>query len=223
MSTMTIIDLTKKIKNFFSLLATGDTLKDSWQRYQQYLKIHPSAIIDPVSAVKIFNLPKKPQVMLEIGAESHIFSSFNLLRPVSKIRIGKHCQLGAVNFNCAEKIEIGDDCLMAWDVTIIDSDTHARDWEYRQNDVKRCYDDYLRNKSNFIKNKDWSKVKIRPVKIGNRVWIGFGVIILKGVRVGDNAVIGAGSVVREDVPAYAVVVGNPAKIVKRLKKGKHAE
>jgi maltose O-acetyltransferase len=56
----------------------------------------------------------------------------------------------------------------------------------------------------------------RPIVIGDDVWIGGGAIILAGVSIGDRAVIGAGSVVTRDVPADVVVVGNPAKIVRRL-------
>ena len=48
--------------------------------------------------------------------------------------------------------------------------------------------------------------------LGNNVWIGGGAIILPGVTIGDNAVVGAGSVVTRDVPAGAVVVGNPARV-----------
>lgn len=53
-----------------------------------------------------------------------------------------------------------------------------------------------------------------PIIIGNDVWIGAGVIILKGVKVGDGTVIGAGSVVTKDVPQNAIIVGNPAKIIR---------
>ena len=56
--------------------------------------------------------------------------------------------------------------------------------------------------------------KPRPVTIGNDVWIGGRVIILPGVHIGDGAVIGAGSVVTKDVPPYAIVGGNPAKVIK---------
>ena len=52
------------------------------------------------------------------------------------------------------------------------------------------------------------------VIIGNDVWIGYGAKILSGVSIGDGAVVGAGAVVAKNIPPYAVVVGNPAKIIK---------
>ena len=57
----------------------------------------------------------------------------------------------------------------------------------------------------------------RPVEIGNDVWIGSRVTILPGVHIGDGAIIGAASVVTKDVPSYAVVGGNPAKVIKYRK------
>ncbi len=54
----------------------------------------------------------------------------------------------------------------------------------------------------------------KPVEIGTNVWIGSGAIVLPGVKIGDGAVIGAGSLVIEDVPENAIIVGSPAKIIK---------
>ena len=56
--------------------------------------------------------------------------------------------------------------------------------------------------------------QIKPVKIGSRVWIGCNSLIMKGVTIGDGAVVAAGSVVTKDVPAGAVCGGNPAKIIR---------
>ena len=56
----------------------------------------------------------------------------------------------------------------------------------------------------------------KPVKIGKCVWIGAGVIILPGVTIGDNSVIGAGSVVTRDIPANSVAYGNPARVRREI-------
>lgn len=55
----------------------------------------------------------------------------------------------------------------------------------------------------------------RPVTIGSFVWMGFGVLILPGVKVGDYSIIGAGSVVTKDIPPYSIAAGNPARILRR--------
>lgn len=55
----------------------------------------------------------------------------------------------------------------------------------------------------------------KPIKVGNNVWIGGNVIVLPGVNIGDNVVIGAGSVVNKDIPANVVAVGNPCKVIKK--------
>lgn len=55
-----------------------------------------------------------------------------------------------------------------------------------------------------------------PISVGNNVWFGANIVVLPGVTIGDGAVVGAGSVVTKNVPAYTVVVGNPARVVKTL-------
>ncbi len=55
-----------------------------------------------------------------------------------------------------------------------------------------------------------------PIKIGNNVWLGGGVIVLPGVTIGDNTVVGAGAVVTKDLPANVLAVGNPARILRSL-------
>ncbi len=57
-----------------------------------------------------------------------------------------------------------------------------------------------------------------PVHIGNRVWIGAGAILLPGVTIGDDSVIGAGSVVTKDIPAGVVAVGNPCRVMRKITK-----
>lgn len=76
----------------------------------------------------------------------------------------------------------------------------------------------------FVTDSDWHGIYDRslsvgvsvPVRIGNNVWIGDSAIVCKGVTIGDNSIIGAGSVVLKDVPPNVIVGGNPASIVKQL-------
>ena len=56
----------------------------------------------------------------------------------------------------------------------------------------------------------------KPIKVGNNVWFGGNVCVLPGVTIGDNVVIGAGSVVNKDIPSNVVAIGNPCKVVKEI-------
>lgn len=56
----------------------------------------------------------------------------------------------------------------------------------------------------------------KPVILGNDIWIGGGTIICPGVEIGDNVVIGAGSIITKDIPSNSVAVGNPCKVIKKL-------
>lgn len=95
---------------------------------------------------------------------------------------------------------------MAWGCWIVDHNSHAISWENRSNDVKDWY----------VGKKNWDNVIRKPVKINNKAWIGFNSIILKGITIGEGAIVGAGSVVTKDVPPYTIVAGNPAKIISEL-------
>lgn len=55
-----------------------------------------------------------------------------------------------------------------------------------------------------------------PIHIGDNVWLGAGVIVLPGVAIGENSVIGAGSVVTKDIPANVVAVGNPCRVLREI-------
>lgn len=77
-----------------------------------------------------------------------------------------------------------------------------------------CYTTNHQIKRTDIPMIDQGFSEMRPIEIGNDVWIGSRVIILGGVKIGNGAVIGAGAVVTHDIPSNAVVGGNPAKIIK---------
>ncbi len=110
--------------------------------------------------------------------------------PGANVSIGGRCLLNeSCTVYCREQLTIGDDCAISWGVRIMDTDFH-------------------------VLVKDGVRMsESAPVSIGDHVWIGSNATILKGVTVGDDAVVGAGAVVTRDVPAGAVVAGNPARTI----------
>jgi len=127
----------------------------------------------------------------------------------AKVTFGKHCYMGGSTIISACGIEVGDDVLIAWGGTIYDHNSHALKWSERAMDVKNHY-------VGGPDIKDWSNVKKDKIKICDKVWIGFNAIILKGVTIGEGAIIASGSVVTKDVPAWTVVGGNPAKVIREI-------
>lgn len=123
---------------------------------------------------------------------------FNIYESRSKIIIGDNVGISGSTINATTSITIGDNTIIGSGCLITDTDSHPI-----------LSADRLRP--------DWSSLtKSKPITIGNNVFIGARSIVMKGVNIGDGAVIGAGSVVTKDVPANAIVAGNPAKLVKMI-------
>jgi acetyltransferase-like isoleucine patch superfamily enzyme len=90
------------------------------------------------------------------------------------------------SINVIKKVEMGSNCLVSQDVAIRDNDGHK------------------------LEGTEW----VAPVKIGDNVWLGFRSMVLKGVTIGDGAVVAAGAVVASDVPPRALVGGVPARVIR---------
>ncbi len=122
-----------------------------------------------------------------------------LLPPV-RVDYGENISIGArcfINFNLTAldvaPITIGDDCQIGPNVQLL-TPIHPLSPEERRAKLEAA----------------------RPIVIEDNVWLGGGVIVCPGVRIGENSVIGAGSVVTRDIPANVVAVGNPARVIKQL-------
>jgi galactoside O-acetyltransferase len=160
--------------------------------------------VAPTAKVNYRGMVYTPPSRLTVGDGTIFQGSISSDRDGSVVTIGKNTFVGGSHLVCAEKIAIGDDVLIAWGCTIVDHHSHAISWTDRANDVKEYYHG----------RKNWDKVKISPVTICDKVWIGFNSIILSGVTIGEGAVVGCGSVVTKDVLPFSVVAGNPARVIR---------
>jgi len=129
-------------------------------------------------------------------------------REKSLISIGDNVFVGGNTIiDCVEQIKIEDDVLISYGCLLVDSDNHSIHYGSRKKDLADW-----RNGGGH----DWSTTITRPIHIGKGAWLGARVMILKGVTVGECAVVGAGSVVSNDVPPFTIVAGNPARVVRKL-------
>jgi acetyltransferase-like isoleucine patch superfamily enzyme len=128
-----------------------------------------------------------------LGGKINIFSGSMLERP--RLVIGDHAELGwNVSIAVTKEVIIEDYARVSYDCRISDSDGHPRQADLRAANLP-------------VDLKD-----IRPVRICRYAWIGNGTHIMKGVTIGEGAVIGANSVVISDIPAYSLALGNPAQV-----------
>ena len=128
--------------------------------------------------------------------KSPVIGDYAELKSRGTLVIGDHLSMNSFSrIVCHDSITIGDNVVIAQFVSILDHD-HAH--EFRDGAMKLT--GYL----------------TAPVKIGNNVWIGDKVTIVRGATIGDNVIVGANTVIHKDVPSNCVVVGSPFRIVKKL-------
>jgi acetyltransferase-like isoleucine patch superfamily enzyme len=154
---------------------------------------------------------------VEIGSHCDLSCNIFLERTNhGNIRINDRVHIGGnTKLISVSEIFIDEDVTIAWDCTIYDHDSHPIQWEHRKNDTTQ---ELLDNNSSAqpLVNKDWRHVRTKNIRIERRAWLGFGVTVLKGVTIGEGAVVGAQSVVTSDVPPYTIVAGNPARVIRAI-------
>ncbi len=146
---------------------------------------------------------------LRIGSNSGAYqrASF-VVGPRGSVVIGDYTVVNGAYLVCENKIEIGSHCLIAWGSLITDS------WPSRRSTVAERREAILAASRND--RRPFPEVGGRPVRIEDNVWVGFDCLIMPGVTLGRGCVVGSRSVISSDVPPYAVVVGDPQRIVRFL-------
>lgn len=143
---------------------------------------------------------------ISIGEKTVISGHLMLFKSGGEIKIGDYCYIGiSSKIWSSAQIIIGNRVLIAHNVNIHDNISHPINSTERHKDFLHIIDKGFQEEINL---------NAKNIIIEDDVWIGFNCIILKGVRIGKGAIIGAGTIITKDVPSHAVIVGNPAKIIK---------
>lgn len=187
----------------------GEAFNTSDEKIQSFIH-HARKLTTSYNSTPSTYSEKRNEILTELFGE--LGNNVNIDTPFY-CDYGRHIFIGSnviININCTfvdcNKIEIGNNVLIASNVQIYTA-THSTDVNER----------LVRN-WNSNSGLPYFRAYALPVKIEDNVWIGGGVIILPGVTIGKNSVIGAGSVVTKSIPENCVAVGNPCRIIRKINK-----
>jgi acetyltransferase-like isoleucine patch superfamily enzyme len=180
----------------------------TWHYVQECLKKENCTVGKDVHlypSSRIENLQARKSA-IEIGTRTHIRGELLVFAHGGNVRIGESCFVGEDSrIWSASLVSIGDRVFISHGVNIHDNNSHsvsaALRFRHFQQIVSTGHPSTLED------------VLSAPVVIGDDVWIGFNSTILKGVTIGQGAIIGAASLVVHDVPAYTIVAGTPARVI----------
>jgi acetyltransferase-like isoleucine patch superfamily enzyme len=174
----------------------------------QNVVVDDAAYVETTFSFHRYRSQAEVGVSIGPGAATYLGTMFDV-GPRGRVSLGRCALVHGARIICDAQVDIGDYSLISWNVVIMDTYRLSPDPRLRRDALHRTAQRSPRDLEDPF-------ATARPVRIESNVWIGFDACILPGVRVGQGAVIGAKSVVFEDVPPYTVVAGNPAMIVRRL-------
>ncbi|HYD21796.1 MAG TPA: acyltransferase [Flavipsychrobacter sp.] len=190
---------------------------DGWHiEYDWYPKAIPENVMagDAVYLDSTYSFAgfysKKPDGMKIGYASGNYLHSHFLVGENGTVAIGQYTILEATVIIANQSVIIGDHCMLSWGSYITDN------WLNMANSSAEVRKELLENLA-FSENRHLELPECKPVIIENNVWVGFGAVILPGVRLGEGCVVGCKTIIDKDVPPYAVVAGNPARIIRYLK------
>jgi acetyltransferase-like isoleucine patch superfamily enzyme len=164
------------------------------------------ATIDFIDAVAVIQNAQNNPEKITIGKGTYVKGHLMLFKHGGEILIGDDCFVGDnTKIWSAKKIKIGNRVLISHNVNIHDNISHPLSSVERHKDFLHIIS------TGFQENINLNEEEII---IEDDVWIGFNTTVMKGVTIGKGAIIGACTLITKDVPPYAVVIGNPPRIIK---------
>jgi len=176
-------------------------------RIPDNVMIDETAYIETSFSFSLYRSREPVGVSIGRGGATYLGTMFDV-GPTGRVILEPFALVHGARFICDSTITIGEYALISWNVVLMDSYRLSRDLAQRRLQLERA----ASGGNRVIDNEGPS----RRIVIGRNVWISFDSCVLPGVTIGEGAVVGARSVVTEDVPPYTVVAGNPARIIRQL-------
>lgn len=171
------------------------------------IKINKDVFIDSSFCFLMFG--SKEDEGMKVGKGSGFYDLAQIITSEKgKIEIGEFCILNGTTLLCSEKISIGNYVMASWGSVITD-DFFGENLTIEQRAI-------LLERSSESEFRQMPFSTSSPVTIEDNVWIGFDSVVLPGTFIGRGSIIGSKTIVSGHIPEYSVVVGNPAKIIKKL-------
>jgi acetyltransferase-like isoleucine patch superfamily enzyme len=180
------------------------------------IKLAENVYIDTSYGFSAFHSKNHEAMILGKGSGCYDRATF-ISGANGSLSFGEFNILNGTTFICNKKITVGSHCMFAWGSVVTDSwiEPGSLSIPLRRKILKQTTSDIPRMIP-YSGEPD-------PVIIEDNVWIGFDAVVLPGVRLGRGSVIGSKSIITKDVPPYAIIVGNPARIIRYLEPDDTAE
>jgi acetyltransferase-like isoleucine patch superfamily enzyme len=188
----------------------NDHLENDWfhRAIPENVELGANVYIDSSYVFARFFSSAQPGLVVGEGSGAYGMASFSAGLN-ARITVGAYTCLNCATVEAETEVRIGSHCLFAWGSYISDAKIPSpRDVSRRREAMMEMARAPLRRQAPLSEH--------APVRIDDNVWIGFHSVVLGGVTIGRGAVIGCKTAITENVPPYAVVVGNPPRIVRLL-------
>jgi len=185
------------------------TLPWDWYpgRVPDNVAVDPEAYLETTYSFHLFRSAAADAVRIGRGASVYLGVMFDV-GPQGRVSVGDFTLINGARIICDAEVSFGDYCLISWNTVFMDTCRLPTLVASRRTEL------------NAFASREPRRLEgttiARPIRIERNVWIGFDACILPGVTVGEGSVVGARSVVVEDVPPFSVAVGNPARVIRKL-------
>ena len=190
-------------------MSSDRTLPWDWfpGRVPENVTVHPEAYLETTYSFQLFRGTDEGAVSIGRGSSIYLGVMFDVGLH-GRVSIGEFTLINGARIICDTEVSIGDYCLISWNTVFMDAHRLPEDVVERRRELELASARHPRRFETAVAG--------RPIRLERNVWVGFDACVLPGVTIGEGSVVGARSVVIEDVPPFSVAVGNPARVIRKL-------